>query len=73
MSSLAERMEIAKSYKAAEECNKQANAYYLEALANMKQNSKADPEALKTLEILAETHRRKAKILSLRIQYEGKS
>jgi hypothetical protein len=62
-----------KNYKSAEESNKQASAYYLEALANMKQKKGEDPEALRTMEMLAETHRRKAKILQMRIQFEGKS
>jgi len=40
--------------------------YYLEAMAYMKQRPDFDEEALKTLEILSETHRRKAKLLGMR-------
>ena len=39
----------------------------------MKQNPKCDKEALRTLELLADTHRRKAKVLTFRIEYEGKT
>jgi hypothetical protein len=73
LASLAEQYEHLKSYEAAQQCNLQANTYYLEALANLKQRNTSDREALTTLELLAETHRRKAKILALRGQYEGKS
>ena len=35
----------------------------------MKLKQGFDPEAIKTLEILSETHRRKAKLLNMRKQY----
>jgi hypothetical protein len=44
-----------------------AMKYYLEAMAYMKQQSNPDKEALKTLDILQESHRRKAKLLSYRM------
>jgi hypothetical protein len=37
----------------------------------MKQQAGADPEAIRTLELLSESHRKKAKILKTRIMYAG--
>ncbi|CDW75196.1 UNKNOWN [Stylonychia lemnae] len=63
---LAEQQETQKNYKQAEESNHKASLYYLEAMAMMKQQPQFDSEALKTLEILSETHRRKGKLLAMR-------
>lgn len=71
---LAEQAEQVKNFKQASENNKQAGTYYLEALACLKQRPNSDKDALRTLELLADTHRRKSKILDISVaQYEGKS
>jgi hypothetical protein len=57
---------VAKNFHLAEEHNLNASKYYLEAMAYMKQRPDHDPDAVKTIEILSETHRRKAKLLGMR-------
>ena len=63
---LAEQQELAKNLHLAQEYNQSASKYYYEAMAYMKQKPHHDEDALKTLELLAETHRRKAKLLGMR-------
>ena len=46
-----------------------ASKYYLEAMAYMKQKPGYDVEALETMNLLSETHRRKAKLLGIRDEY----
>ena len=66
LAGMAEQQERVKNYKGAEELSTQASQYYLEALAKLKQKPQVDLDSLKTLELLAETHRRKSKMLALR-------
>ena len=72
--SLAEQAEQTKNFKQASEYNKQASSYYLEALACLKQRPNQDKDALRSLELLADTHRRKGKLLDISVaQNQGKS
>lgn len=57
---------MAKNYVLAQEYNESARKYYLEAMAYMKQRVGHDQDALKTLELLAKTHKRKAKLIRMR-------
>lgn len=67
--SLADQQEAVKNYQLAEEYNNCASQYFLEALAVLKQKKDCDPDALQTLQILSETHRRKAKLMKKRIDW----
>eukprot|EP00347_Sterkiella_histriomuscorum_P013422 403364764 len=66
---LAEQQEAAKNFQLAEEYNLSASQYYCEAMALMKQKPDFDQKALTTLELLSDTHRRKAKLIGKRKEW----